>query len=181
VPAVRRLEFELLPPGKWNVTKVVEHYRRLAQQSNAWTGGREVDYQRLQQIQSLGPTRCWVGKKSWAGYVVFEFPGNDRVILECPLTGNAIYVLPGDWMDLIKLSKAELRGRTKRFQKIVHRGPWLNRLRAALERSQTKRARPERPVPAARTPEAPKFIYLPPAEAERRRAIRAARWRSPKP
>jgi hypothetical protein len=70
---------------------------------------------------------------AWLGYAVYEFTFSDRIVLETPIRGNATYVLSGDWQKMIYLSKAELRSEyADRYTKVVHKGRWIQRVRAAL-------------------------------------------------
>jgi hypothetical protein len=130
----QRLPFVLLPPGTWNIQHVVGHYRNLSDDVNG--GGfrsRSIEWTRLKQIESLRPLRCHVGRDSWLGYVVFEFASFKRVVLECPIEGNATYVLSGDWKRMVSYTKGELRERfARRYEKVVHKGDWLARVRQAL-------------------------------------------------
>jgi hypothetical protein len=76
----------------------------------------------LEQIKALKPVRCYIGKDSWLGYVVFEFTHSASVVLECPIEGNATYVLSGDWKAMVGHTKAELRHRfANRYTRIVHK------------------------------------------------------------
>jgi dsRNA-specific ribonuclease len=130
---VRHLPFTLLPPGTWDMRQVVEYYRKAAEnRGNGWGNG-EFDLSRLEKIESLRPSQRWFGKESWHGYVVFEFANTDRVVLECPIKGNATYVLFGNWKLMINHTKAELRTEYGHLcMWIVHKGTWLTRIRRAL-------------------------------------------------
>jgi hypothetical protein len=136
-----RLPFVLLPPGTWDIRQVVEHYRKMSHRFPAGLNGREIDRSRLEKIESLSPTRCYIGKESWLGYVVFEFMNSNRVVLECPIEGNATYILSGDWKAMVNHTKAELRREyANRYTKVVHKGCWLDRIRQALRGGRQSRA-----------------------------------------
>jgi hypothetical protein len=140
LPLAQRLPFVLLPPGQWDIGQVVEHYRKESHNLPAGFGDRKIDWTRLEDIGSLNPARCHIGKESWLGYVVFEFTDTDRVILECPIEGNATYILSGDWKETVYHTKAELRFEfIGRYQRIVHKGDWLLRVCDALRRPQNAR------------------------------------------
>jgi len=134
--AAEHLHFEILPPGKRSVEGVIEHYQRQARQYAQWIGPeRKIDPGRLLAMRSLGPLDCYIGKKMWLGYVVFTFAETSKVVLECPLEGNATYVLDGDWKRLVGKSKKDLRRRHARsVTKIVHKGDWVDRIAASLGR-----------------------------------------------
>jgi hypothetical protein len=127
------LPFTLLPPGTWDIRQVVEHYRKAAHDFPTGFQGRDIDMARLEKIKSLNPVRCYIGKESWHGYVVFEFKNSQRVVLECPIEGNATYILSGNWKAMVYHTKAELRQEyANRYTKVVHKGAWLDRIRQAL-------------------------------------------------
>jgi len=131
---VETLPFQLLPPGSWTIDDVVAHYEReLASRGRTSEGGPRIDPERLRQIKSLLPARCYVGSAGWTGYVVFEFPGTDKVVLECPIEGNATYILPSGWEAAVSRSKQKIRQAfAGRYAKVVHKGDWLERIRRAL-------------------------------------------------
>jgi hypothetical protein len=132
---VNRLPFILLPPGTWDIQRVIDHYRKLAQNLSTALKGRKIDWSRLEDIKSLSPVGCHIGEDSWLGYVVFEFAGTDHVVLECPIKGNATYILPGDWKDMVGHTKREIRRESAgRYKKLVHKGDWLDLIREALRR-----------------------------------------------
>lgn len=126
---VERFSFELLPPGSWGIEDVIAHYRREAHRLPTDLADRG----RLEALKSLRPAKCYVGKELWSGYVVFEFSGSSRVVLEKPFKGNATYVLWGDWRRMVGHTKLDLRTRfPQNYTKIVHKGDWLGRIRAGL-------------------------------------------------
>ena len=125
---VEKLPFELLPPGSWDIEDVIAYYHREAKEF-----AREIQLNRLTAIISLGPIKCYVGTELWVGYVVFEFSESGRVVLECPVEGNATYVLSGDWKKMVGHSKFYLRTNfSHNYTKIVHKGDWLARVKTAL-------------------------------------------------
>ncbi len=127
-----RLDFELLPPGTWDIEDVINHYRTQARDGMGTWAEKILDYRRLVAIKTLGPTKCYIGKELWNGYVVFEFRGRNAV-LECPVQGNATYVLSGDWKLMVRHTKAYLRRHYDRnYTKVVHKGDWIDRIRQAL-------------------------------------------------
>jgi len=130
------LPFELLPPGKWEYPQILDHYRRIAHTLSVDLRGRRLELYRLEAIETLKPCRRWVGKNTWSGYVVFEFSASDRVVLECPIEGNATYILWGDWKSMVGHTKGEIREHfADHYAKVVHKGTWLNRIREALRGS----------------------------------------------
>jgi hypothetical protein len=124
-----RLPWRLLPPGELTIERLRSHYKGL-QYRNPHV---RYDVERLEKAVSLEPEACYVGTDEFEGYVVFTFAQTQRALLECPIYGNAIYVLGPDWRRLSKMSKQELlSGRLGGVTKIVHRGDWFKRARLTL-------------------------------------------------
>ena len=129
---MQEFPFELLPPGTWDMEHVVNYYRRAAAQSTSFARAK-IQWSRLHRLNSLKPDRCSVGREGWRGYIVFEFVRSKCVVLECPIEGNATYILSGNWKLMVGHSKLYLRTRYSAFcTKVVHKGDWLGRIRTAL-------------------------------------------------
>lgn len=127
-PIKGRFPFVLLPPGEW---KYKDLWR--GQSNTRYVGGMAIEWERLDKIASLKPVLTHFGTKAWLGYAAYEFRHSSKVVLECPIAGNATYVLSGEWKRMIKYSKAELRNEySKQCVRIVHSLHWLERIREAL-------------------------------------------------
>jgi hypothetical protein len=124
--------FELLPAGTWEFRHALEYgYNRLRSPHGYWD--QRFDQGRIDSMKLLNPNLTHIGRKAWSGYAVYEFSYSKRVVLECPIEGNATYVLSGDWKKMISLTKAEVRrGHTGRLTRIFHTVNWLSRVRQAL-------------------------------------------------
>lgn len=132
---MERLPFQLLPPDKTTVANILAYYQLGTQYRPPSLQGQKVDPARLWHIMRLNPLRCYVGTELWLGYVIFEFSYTTKVVLECPVEGNAIYILPATWRKMIHLSKQSIRANRRQWRKIVHKGDWFNRLQQALSAS----------------------------------------------
>lgn len=95
-----------------------------------------IDWTRIEKIQDhLRPRLKSFGVHGWFGYAVYEFPYTDKVVVECPIEGNATYILWGDWQSQVKLSKGELRHRYPGgYARVIHVGDWIDEIRNALKR-----------------------------------------------
>lgn len=127
-----RLTWVLLPPGQLTVERLRSHYAELARREP------DVRYEpeRIEKAFSLKPEQCYVGRGEFDGYVVFTFAYTDKALLECPIHGNAVYILGRDWRRLARLSKgALLAGGIGGATKIVHKGDWFARVKATLGKS----------------------------------------------
>lgn len=130
---VEKLPFELLPPGSWDVDQIIEHYRQESDHFPTDLRSRRIQWDRLKAVGSLKPVRCYIGTELWLGYVLFEFMHSARVVLECPVEGNATYIISGEWKGIVAYSKSHLRHNfPHRSTKIVHKGDWISRVKQAL-------------------------------------------------
>ena len=124
-----RLPWKLLPPGELSIERLRRHYEDVQHRNP------DIRYepQRLEKAFSLRPKECYVGTDEFDGYVVFTFPHTERVLLECPVYGNAVYVISRDWKRLIRLSKRDLLdARPAEVTKIVHKGEWFSKIKLML-------------------------------------------------
>lgn len=129
----KKFPFVLLRPSEGTLRASIEKYRRLLRANRHSFVDESYDYKRLNQVQSLGSIEHHMGVKSWRGYVAFEFPHSSKVVLECPLTGNATYVLSGEWRKMISCTKAELRSEYgRRIRRIFHTPGWEEQVRRAI-------------------------------------------------
>lgn len=130
---VEKLHFELLPPGTWDVDKVIAHYHQECDRFPPDLRNREIQWERLKAIGSLRPTRCYIGTELWLGYVLFDFSDSGKVVLECPVEGNATYILSGEWKGMVAHPKSFLRTNfPQHCAKIVHKGDWISRVAQTL-------------------------------------------------
>lgn len=129
VPSTGRLSWRVLPPGELSVNNVLRHYDGLQQHNPHISYERE----RINKAFSLRPDRCYVGSDEFEGYIVLTFDHTPRVLLECPVFGNAIYVVDFDWRRLSRMTKQDLLSRDSLgVTRIVHKGDWFSRVKRAL-------------------------------------------------
>jgi hypothetical protein len=124
-----KLSWRLLPPGEHPFSEIVRHYRGL-QERNIHV---EYEIERLNRVYHLHPSSTFIGLDEFEGYIVFDFQNSQIAALECPIVGNAIYIIKGKWRPLSRLSKAELL-RRQNVVRIVHSGNWVAKLEALLRR-----------------------------------------------
>ncbi len=101
---LNKVFWQILPPGQWTFDSVLNHYNEL-QHANPHI---HFDVKRLQTVLQLNPLSLYVGIGEFDGYIVLAFPQTTKVVLECLIYGNAIYVIREDWLRLAKLPKFEL-------------------------------------------------------------------------
>lgn len=129
-----QFSFVILPPGHvWDYRTVFEHYQHLSRAHNF--EHTAIDWTRIEKIQKhLKAKLKGFGVKGWFGYAVYEFPYTKRIIVECPVEGNATYILWGDWQNKVLLTKGELRHRyPNEHIRVIHQGDWIEDVSSALK------------------------------------------------
>jgi hypothetical protein len=126
---VKRLNWEILPPGEHPFQQVSGYYKQLKMNDRSL----RIDEERIEIIKELGPQKIYVGTDDFRRYVIFYFPTLRKAVLECPIYGNAIYVIKGDWEYLSQYTKAELLDYfSNEVVRIIHGKNWFFKLKKEL-------------------------------------------------
>ncbi len=120
---VKEIFWDLLPQGEWKTEGLIKTF-----QSYGWSNDEFNESRLTQIIKLLNPSVCYIGKAKFQGYVVFGFDSTEKVVMECPKYGNAIYIIRGDWQEITKLSKWEAR-QLPQVKVIRHSETWFDRLK----------------------------------------------------
>ena len=68
------------------------------------------------------------GKAGFYGYIVLQFEHTEKVLLECPVVGNALYVLDSGEERLSRRNKQEHIA-SDEAKRISHTGDWYHRVK----------------------------------------------------
>jgi hypothetical protein len=102
-----RLPFHLLPPSSGSQMDSFAQHIKLP--SFEEVGQVPPDWSRIHFIEKFKPNwKAW-GETAWHGYAVFTFDFTDIVVLESVHYAQAMYLLRGDWQEMVQYSKAEIR------------------------------------------------------------------------
>lgn len=128
-----RFQWRPLPPGEASPQKVRGHYRERLRHEGRLD---KFDQGRLDQATALPYEEWWVPTEGFGGfdaYSIISFSHTDKVLLECPIYGNAAYVIDAEvevWREMTKQELAD----SGLAEKIPHRGEnWPTRVRRALD------------------------------------------------
>lgn len=129
---LRRLNWELLPPGKnpWEASKpALKRMIELAEKGN-----QPVIQKRFDAIGIYAPEFVAIGREGFNDYVVFGFPSKGFCILESSSVNNATYVLnEKNWESISQLSKAEILNANSHKDRLIHRENWFSRLSTLMK------------------------------------------------
>ena len=128
-----RFQWRPLPPGEASPQKVRGHYRERLRHEGRLD---KFDQGRLDVATALPYEEWWVPTEGFGGfdaYSIISFSHTDKVLLECPIYGNAAYVIDAEeevWREMTKQELAE----SGLAEKIPHRGDdWPKKVRRALD------------------------------------------------
>ncbi len=121
------LDFEILPPGERTDEHVRTYYREAVSRGRI----RGFSQDRLEKMLALPRSNWKKGKAGFYGYIVLMFDHTEKVLLECPVYGNAIYVLDSGEERLLRMTKQELRD-SGEATVIPHSKNWYRRLKDEL-------------------------------------------------
>ena len=126
----KKLSWEVLPPGWWRDKSQIEKLKkRLGDRQS------QLFMERLEYIASLNPLKQYEGHSYLGSRLYYIFVFKKAILAECPMFGNAAYLLKGGKM----ASWQEIFVQTKRFAlnkgatRILHMGDWKKRLSKDLE------------------------------------------------
>jgi hypothetical protein len=88
---------------------------------------------RLDKMLALPWSGWQKGRKGFYGYMAFTFDHTEKILLECPVEDNAIYILPPEERASLRenVTKQDLLASGK-VKKIIHSGDWYRRLKNEL-------------------------------------------------
>lgn len=129
----KRLNWEILPPGKWPWTKVKDKLDPIIEKASP--KNQTVIRYRLQSISKFSPQFVALGRAGFYGYLIFGFPRLNLYVLESTYTGNATYVFEKDWEELSKMTKAQILEDRLQKDRIIHRENWEKNIDALLSKT----------------------------------------------
>jgi len=123
------LNWDIFPPG--NRDEDIERIIRGLRNPNQNVVARIRD--RYDYLMSLGPIDCIQGLNGLRRYFGMRY-ADDLVVFENMYSGNAIYILFGNWVELSRMSRSEILNRPPdEYVRIEHRGQWQRTLRDVLD------------------------------------------------
>jgi hypothetical protein len=126
---ITTVPWEIAAPGERTDKHAIYRYYREVLSRGRLDG---FDQQRLDKILAL-PFSGWQrGRAGVYGYIILEFDHTDKVLMECPVRDNAIYVLDSGEERLLKMNKQEIIA-SDETKIIFHTGDWYERVKEALD------------------------------------------------
>lgn len=128
-----RFQWQPLPPGEASPQKVRGHYRERLHHEGRLD---KFDQARLDEVTAL-PYEEWLvpteGFGGFDAYSILTFAHTSKVLLECPIYGNAAYVIDAEEEVWREKTKQELTA-SGLAENIPHRGEdWPAKIRQALD------------------------------------------------
>jgi hypothetical protein len=126
IPVIQ-LDWEVLPEDWW----LDPEYRKNFSSGYMDKFEAKESLERLDFIQSRNPHASYRSKFGGGEIPYYAFEFDECVVAECPMVGNAIYVINDTkiWKRLLQMPKRELRKKhPDKIRKLNHRGNWKERL-----------------------------------------------------
>jgi hypothetical protein len=130
-PIVKKIHWEILPPGRYPWDKVQSHVKKMVKEKNSRFSSVILD--RQETISRYEPDEVYQGKGGFLSYLAYVFKDKKLVILESVLSGNATYVFDENWEQFSALTKAEILDGAYQRDRLIHSKGWENRLQALLD------------------------------------------------
>lgn len=127
---IKRLNWKILPPGRYPWERLEEHVRPLIEQARQ--GNQAVIEDRFKTINNYHPDFHAIGQAGFYGYVVFGFPAKGIFVFESIFTGNATYIFDENWEELSKMTKAEILSEQLQRDRVIHLRGWHDRILGIL-------------------------------------------------
>lgn len=128
---IKRLNWELLPPGKHPWDKVAKHTRELVKQRDSRY--RNIILQRQEALSHYKPDEVYIGSGGFRTYIAYVFNDKKTVLLESTDYGNATYVFGENWEDFSRLTKAEVLNNNFQKDRLIHSKGWGERVHRTLK------------------------------------------------
>lgn len=121
---VRRLNWEVLPPGKYPWSRAEPAVERVIQPTSA--GDQAVLRERVKTITAYEPDFIAIGRNGFSRYMVYGWDEHQLYVLESTEVNNATYVLKNNWEAVSAMTKAEVLDSGMHHARLVHRNSWWN-------------------------------------------------------
>jgi hypothetical protein len=113
------LPFEIAAPGEGTDEHIRGYYREVLRQRRL----KGFSQERFDKMLALPRSNWQKGTAGKYGYIVLMFAHTEKVLLECPIYGNAIFVLDSGERRLLEMNKQELIA-SDEAKRIIHTGDW---------------------------------------------------------
>lgn len=129
-PKTIRLNWEILPKGKYPWEKIKDTVKTISNQYNKTN--QNMMLRNCEEINKLSPDFIAYGKSGFKGYMVFGFKEKELYILESMFPNNATYVFDNNWEELSKLTKGQILNEELHKARIIHKKSWLEKFQEIM-------------------------------------------------
>lgn len=133
LPQVRRLNWRILPAGRYPWEKAREHFTTITK--SLPEGQRQLIDERLKYISAFNPDFVAIGEGGFHGYFILGFSKKPVFIFESIHLGNATYVFDKNWEQVSKLTKGEILRSSLHVARVVHRYAWRREIGQLIQPS----------------------------------------------
>lgn len=117
-PHVKRLNFEILPPGEYPFDRLKEYLKTKKRGHASYA----IVEDRFKFFEDKKPDVCLMGVNGLHGYVGYKF--GENIVFDNTTYGNAIYVLKSTAEEFCNLTKKDILTRNLHLARIIHDEGW---------------------------------------------------------
>jgi hypothetical protein len=128
---LKRVNWQLLPPGTYPWEKIESHLDPIIQKCGQ--GKKGAIKNRVEKINAAKPDFHAVGQSGFYGYVIFGFVKRNIYICESLHYGNATYIFKEDWETLSQKTKADILNNRLQKDRIIHQNGWEGHINKYLQ------------------------------------------------
>lgn len=130
-PNLKRVNWEMLPPGRYPWDKVHNHVQKLVKHKHPRYTNVIMDRQAT--LTKYEPEEVYTGAGGFRSYMAYVFKSKKLVILESIESDNATYVFGENWQEFSMLTKAEILTNQYQKDRLIHSKGWSGRLQFILD------------------------------------------------
>jgi hypothetical protein len=129
-PKLKRLQWEILPPGEYPWAKAKPFIRRVTERFDK--PSQDVIEFRMARIAQYKPDGLHIGRGGFDGYFVYSFEKKKLFVLESAHLDNATYIFKEGWQQFSQLTKNEIINGKVPHRRLIHDHKWHANLNSAL-------------------------------------------------
>lgn len=115
------LDWDILPKGEYpwiNRNTMLNFVKKISKKNIP------VIERRFEVLKRYNPDFCAVGTNSFDSYMVYGYTDKSIYIFESNQINNATYIFQSNWLELSKLTKADIIRNKLYYKRIIHDNRW---------------------------------------------------------
>lgn len=129
-PAIRKVNWSLLPPGRYPWSQIQQHVQQLLGRRNPRSANPILH--RIAKLASYNPDEVYIGHGGFRSYVAYVYTAKKLAVLESVELDNATYVFDRNWQQVSQMTKAQILQGNLHLDRVIHAANWNQRIDGLL-------------------------------------------------